>query len=343
VFFVSLWWDWVVPAKLQIKKRQGTFAMIYKPRSCHKLFFTCFFLLSFFALAQAQSEKVTLILQSGEEIPCRLERIASGYVYFEAASTQLAFKYGDYIEIEKVAKVRLSDGRVLSMREFLAIKIGGAPSAQEVRETPPPQPAPRTPEPTPRKVAAPQPPSGPGVRLTNKPPEPNSAKSPIGLRLPDMPPEPTTELSYNELANLLAEAGLAGKLLDEINSGVLRGRTLTTSQKTLVDAISQSGAWIARKSALREAHRFAEGEFNMMTRSQTNLLAEVFNFRYASQSTAFVEFVQFLHAENVLFFQNKWEKIENVFGAAAAAALRDILNNYEDWHYLFGQDLEKRQ
>jgi hypothetical protein len=303
--------------------------------------YICLCLLGLFALAQAQSEKVTLILQGGEEIPCRLERIASGYVYFKATSSSLAFKYGDFIEIAKVTKIRRSDGRELSVSEFLAKPGDSAPSSEETKEISTPRP--RPPEPAPREIKAPEPPSGPGMRLTNQLADTEHATSGVGLRLPEMPPPPqsTTELNYGEMADLLAEAGLAGKLLDEINAGALRGRLLTKDQKALVDAVSQSPVWSARKRDLREAMRVAEGEFNMLTRSQTNLLAEVFNFRYASQATAFVEFVQFLHAENALFFQNKWEKIESVFGEGTAAALRDILNNYDDWHYLFGQEGER--
>ncbi len=304
--------------------------------------FTALILICSAVVSYAQSEKVTLILLGGEEIPCRLERIASGYVYFKAASSSLAFKYGDFIEIAKVAKIRRNDGRVLSMNEFLANPSDNAPSSEETKEIPTPRP--RPPAPAPREIKAPEPTGGPGMRLTNQLTDTEHATSGVGLRLPDMPPPPqsTTELNYGEMADLLAEAGLAGKLLNEINTGSLSGRLLTKDQKALVDAVSQSSVWSARKRDLREAMRVAEGEFNMITRSQTNLLAEVFNFRYASQSTAFVEFVQFLHAENALFFQNKWEKIESVFGEDTAAALRDILNNYEDWHYLFGQEGEKR-
>ncbi|MGH7596519.1 MAG: hypothetical protein ACREOI_09205 [bacterium] len=304
--------------------------------------FTALILICSAVISYAQSEKVTLILQGGEEIPCRLERIASGYVYFKAASSSLTFKYGDFIEIAKVAKIRLSDGRVLSMNEFLAKPSGNTSSSEEAKETPAPMPQPRPPEPAPREIKAPKPPSGPGMRLTSQAPDPAQATSGVGLRLPDMPspPQSTSELNYGEMADLLAEAGLVGKLLNEINAGVLRGRLLTKDQKALVDAVSQSPVWAARKRDLREAMRVAESEFNMLTRSQTNLLTEVFNFRYASQSTAFIEFVQFLHAENALFFQNKWEKIESIFGEGAATALRDILNNYEDWHYLFGQEQE---
>jgi hypothetical protein len=79
-----------------------------------------------------------------------------------------------------------------------------------------------------------------------------------------------------------------------------------------------------------------------MTQRQPHLLAEQFQFRPSSRELAFLEFIQFLHLENALHFSEKWEKVENLFGHEAAAALRDILNNYEDWYFLYGQELEKR-
>ena len=143
-------------------------------------------------VSYAQSEKATLILQGGEEIPCRLERIASGYVYFKAASSSLAFKYGDFIEIAKVAKIRLNDGRVLSMSEFLTKPGDSTPSSEETKEIPSSTPQPRPPEPAPREIAVPKPPSGPGVRLTSQLLDTTQASNGVGLRLPDMPPPQST-------------------------------------------------------------------------------------------------------------------------------------------------------
>jgi len=292
-------------------------------------------LICYAALAPAQTEKATLILQGGEEIACQIKRIAHGYIYFEAASKSLVFKYGDFIEIEKIAAVRLNDGRTLTMTEYLQAR-GIAQPAESPR---PSRSSPRSESASPNLP----PPSGPGMRLTKQLAESAPTQNSVGLRLPDLPPPPAaTELDYLELANLLAEAGLAGKLLNEINSGVLTARALTKTQKELLNVMAQSPVWIARKSALREAQRAAEGEFNTLTQNQPDWHMQEFRFRPTSSKHAFAEFVQFLHAQNVVNFQDKWQQVETLFGNEAAAALRDILNNYDDWYFLFGEALEKR-
>jgi len=296
------------------------------------------FLIGLSAAAPAQTEKAALILQGGEEIDCRIKSVSHGYVYFEAASKRLTFKYGDFIEIEKVAAVRLSDDRTLTMNEYLAARglVQPAEEAAPSRS----RPAPKA-ESSPRNL--PPPPSGPGLRLTKQGLEPAQTQSPIGLRLPELPPPPaTTEQNYIELANLLAEAGLAGKLLTEMNSGVLKGRVLTNSQKELVEAISQSAVWIARKSALREAQRVAAGEYNLLTFQQLDVLSREFRFKPSGSRYAFEELVQFLHAQNAVYFHDKWTNVVRVFGDDAATALQDILNNYDDWYFLFGEGVEKK-
>jgi len=304
-------------------------------RACYLFFLNWLCLV---ALAPAQTEKVTLILQGGEEIPCGIKRIAHGYVYFTAASTSLAFKYGDFIEIEKIAAVRLGDERTLTMNEFLASRGISQPTEQ---------PAASKPRQTPQAESSPparvlEPPRGAGVRLARELLDSPQIKNPIGLRLPDLPPPSPTEMNYVELANLLAEAGLVGRLMNEINDGVLATRVLTKNQKQLLESLTQSAVWISRKNALREAQRVAEGEFNKLTQGQPDLLAREFRFKPASSKRAFLEFVQFLKAQNALHFQDQWQQIETVFGEEAATALRDILNNYDDWHFLFGEALEKR-
>jgi hypothetical protein len=312
---------------------------------CCKFHLICLYLLGCCALAQAQGEKVTLILRGGDEIPCQLQKITAEYVHFKAASSTLRFKYGEFIERTKVAQIRLDDGRTLSVTEFVAMSRSDA-TPTEKSSTAAPAPAkaelPQEATPataTPAKPITPPPASGPGLRLTNPSLDTPHAQSTIGLRLPDIsPPSVSTELEYADLANLIAEAGLAGKLLEEMNTGVLQGRLLTKSQKELVDAISQSAVWIARKRGLHEAVLVVEGEFNNTLRSQPRLLADVFHFQFSSSSRAFVEFVQFLQVENVLHFEDKWQQIVTAFGEEAAAAFRDILNNYDDWHYLFGQE-----
>ncbi|GEM_PF-3545075 len=303
--------------------------------------FTTLLLICSAALSQAQTEKATLLLQGGEEITCKILRIAHGYIYFDAATKSLTYKYGDSIEIEKVAAVRLGDGRMLALNDYLETR---RPS--QIPEEPRPSRPPRNDLPEiqtpPRNL--PPPPSGPGMRLTSQLDDTAKTQPVIGLRLPELPPPSAAdiEMNYAELANLLAEAGLVGKLLYEINSGVLSARALTKNQKGLLDAIAPSPAWMARKSALREAQRVAAGEFKILQQRQADFPAREFRFKPVSSKNAFEEFVQFLHVQNAVSFQERWEEVTKAFGEEAATALRDILTNYDDWYFLFGEALEKR-
>ncbi|MDZ7343554.1 MAG: hypothetical protein ONA90_03465 [candidate division KSB1 bacterium] len=300
------------------------------PRPFRKLFLVWFLLLVSLNLTQAQQQHVTLILHSGEELPCRIKKFSKEFIYFEAASTRLAFKYGERIEVEKIAQVRLSNGRTLSVNEFLMQQKASAFPKSE--PSAPPRVSPDVPPPAP---------SGPGPRVTSSRLDTTEIKTKIGLRLPEMPPL-SSAIHFAEIADLLAEAGVAGKLLYEIAAGLPHGRQLTKSQQHLVEAIPQSAVWRARQRDLQEANRIAENEFKILTRNQPDLLATQFHFRSTSNNHAFLEFVQFLHLENVLHFNDKWQKIETVFGREATAALRDILNHFEDWYYLVGQELEKQ-
>ena len=291
-------------------------------------------------LTHAQTEKAVLLLQGGEEIACKIKSVAHGYVYFEAATKSLTYKYGDFIEVEKVAAVRLSDGRTLTWSEYLKMR-GLEPSAEEAPSARPSR-RDRPEIETPRRNLPP-PPSGPGMRLTTQLDDSTKPGNAIGLRLPDLPPPPaTSEMNYAELANLLAEAGLVGKLLNEINSGVLATRVLTKSQKEMLAVMAQSPIWVSRKNALREAQRVAAGEFKTLQQRQPDFLEREFRFKPVAGKSAFEEFVQFLHAQNLVAFEERWEVVKRLLGEDAATALRDILTNYDDWYFLFGEALEKR-
>jgi len=141
---------------------------------------------------------------------------------------------------------------------------------------------------------------------------------------------------------LLAEAGLAGKLLYEVNRGELRQRFLTRSQKQLVDALLQSRAWQLRKAELRQAHESANTAFESVYRSDPSVLRRELKFYPTLGKLAFLEFVEFLHAQNAHLFREQWRKVETTFGYEAASALQDILNTYDDWYYLYGQELDTR-
>jgi hypothetical protein len=184
--------------------------------------------------------------------------------------------------------------------------------------------------------------SGPGIRLQSVNIDTTHIKKGIGIRYPEMPrTESAATLDYAEVADLLAESGMAGKLLYEVSAGELRRRELTKSQKQLVDALLQSRAWSVRKRELRSAHVRAAQEFDSIARTLDRLF-ETLRFRPSEAQHAFLEFVQFLHAENAHKFLDKWQRIEDWFSAEGALALRDVLNNYDDWYYLYGQEIEKR-
>lgn len=298
-----------------------------------------------FVLASAQSlfaqeERVTLILKGGGELACTVTDIWRGEVYFEPASARDAYKYGEAIALEKIETVRLSRNRVMKPQEFAAYWRGETTS-QEEEKTPPPKPVATQPTP---EISVPPPPreSGPGLRLQSLNVDTTRVKSGIGLRYPELPrTETTPALAYSEIANLLAESGMAGKLLYEVSAGALRRRQLTNNQRQLVDALLESRVWSSRKRELRSAHVKAADEFERLARS-SNSLYEAFRFRPTDSQYAFLEFVQFLHAENAHKFLDEWQKVESVFSADGALALRDVLNNYDDWFYLYGQEVEKR-
>ncbi|RIK53920.1 hypothetical protein DCC62_32070, partial [candidate division KSB1 bacterium] len=111
--------------------------------------------------------------------------------------------------------------------------------------------------------------------------------------------------------------------------------------RKLVDALLQSRAWAYRKAELREAHLKAYQEFGRIGQGNQQRLREHFNFQASNEMYAFLEFVQFLQAENAQLFTDKWQKVEDIFPEEAANALEDILVNYEDWYYLYGQEIEK--
>lgn len=284
---------------------------------------------------------MTLVLKDGKEIKCSVYDLSRGEIYFRAATARLAYEYGEMMALAKIKQVRLEDGRVLAPQEFVKY-WNGEPlenSAANAAAAPPVAVKPVSPPP-----AASTPPAqyGPGLRLQSVVARDTLRGSGVGLRLPEMPRmDSTPALQYTEVADLLAESGLAGHLLYAVSSGDLKRRQLTPSQRQLVDALLQSRAWAARKRDLRSAHLQALVEFEKIYKNASPSLNELFQLKPANPALVFLEFVHYLRAENAHLFSDKWEKVENTFTPATTAALRDLLNNYEDWYYLYGQELEQ--
>lgn len=305
------------------------------------LLFAIIFLFLWRSPVAAQEQNATLELNNGDAIKCRVVDVWRGEVQFEATSAQQAFEYGETIPLSKIKLIRLDNGQAMTPQQFDAYWNGEearssetAPSASSpsplpvVRASPPPE------TPLPKEY-------GPGMRLTQTRVD-SSRSSSIGLKLPESPQfDAGQEVAYLEIADLLAASGLAGKLLYEVSAGELHQQHLSASQSELLDALLQSREWALRKQELRDAHALASREFERTVLRDWRKVYEPFQFEPVNEKLAFLEYVQFLHTLNAHKFLNDWEKVERAFDARTVDALLDILNNYDDWYYLYGQELEK--
>jgi len=288
--------------------------------------------------AGAQEALVTLLLDSGEEIQCRVIEVWRGDIIFEAKAADDVYRYGDRISLDKVSGVKLSDGRVLRVKEFVDYLEGRQPLQV-------PTPVQRDEPLSPEKSEA-----GIGMKLTPQTLKGLSEKSDtlstsrIGLRLFDFPPPSRQQkvLALNEIADLLAELGLTGRLLHETSRGALAGRKLSESQQRLLEALKGSPMWQRRKIDLRDAHQKAMAAFMAEFEQRPEMPRSEFGFEIRNPQTAFIEFVQYMNTTAVANVDSEWQKVKALLGAQGAAALLDMLNNYDDWYYLYGAQLESR-
>ncbi len=288
--------------------------------------------------AGAQEALVTLLLDSGEEIHCRVIEVWRGDIIFEAKAADDVYRYGDRISLDKISGVKLSDGRVLRVNEFVDHLEG---------RQPPPAPTPVRKE----EALSPEKPEAEiGMKLTPRALKSVSEKSDtlstsrIGLRLFDFPPPSGQQrvLALNEIADLLAELGLTGRLLQETSRGALADRKLSESQQRLLEALKGSPIWQRRKIDLRDAQQKAMTAFRAEFEQRPEMLRSEFGFEVRNPQTAFIEFVQYMYTTAAANVDSEWQKVKALLGAQGAAALLDVLNNYDDWYYLFGAQLESR-
>ncbi len=298
----------------------------------------------------AQERAVTLFLKNGESFACTVFDVWKGTVYFEAISKRDAYTYGEAVALENISHIRLANGNELTPEAFVESwqnkrvvntpPPAPSPSSVPQREEPPPPPQAAPASPTPQPSLFPT--AAARVKLPYAALDSTRSRRGVGSNWIEPPKPPiTAPIEFSQLADLLAEGGMAGKLLYQVSKGELAGRELTESQRKLVDALLQSRAWAYRKAELREAHLKAYQEFGRVGQANQPRLREQFNFQASNEKYAFLEFVQFLHAENAQLFTDKWQKVKDIFPEDAAHALEDILANYEDWYYLYGQEIEK--
>lgn len=311
-------------------------------------------ILSIFVTAsslQAQERAVTLFLKNGESFACTVLDVWKGTVYFEAASKRDAYTYGEAVTLENISHIRLANGMELTPQAFVESWQNKRVATPAPTPSPTPEPKRAEPPPPPKATPAPQtqtphpslfPSTAAKIKLPYAALDSARARTTVGSNWIEPPQPPiTASIEFSQLADLLAEGGMAGKLLYQVSKGELAGRELTESQRKLVDALLQSRAWAYRKAELREAHLKAYQEFGRVGQDNQQRLRDHFNFQATNKTYAFLEFVQFLHAENAQLFTDKWQKVETIFTPEAADALQDILANYDDWYYLYGQEIEK--
>lgn len=280
--------------------------------------------------AQTQEPPVTLILQSGEEIRCRVMDIWKGEIIFEATSAEVVYRYGDRVSLDNVARVKLKDGQTLSPGEFIDYRAGRRRPSEAVTEAA-----------SPAKVEA-----QPGLRLSPNLQQTTGEKTAarVGLRWREIPYAEARQVSFDiiQVADMLAEAGLAGRLLYESHRGRMSSRKLTDSQHRVLDALEQSVVWQRRRADLREANQQSFAAFAATYEQQPHILRELLGFMAQQPATAFLEFIQYLHVTARANVESEWQEVEQLLGRRAAAAVLDLLNNYDDWYYLFGAELERR-
>lgn len=298
----------------------------------------------------AQEQAVTLVLKNGESFACKVSDVWKSTVYFETVSKKDAYTYGEAIALENISHVRLANGNEMTPQAFAEQWQQGKPAESAPVRPPISQPEPPRKEsppaqitPTSRSTHASLFPSATAkVRLPFATLDTTRARKGVGSTWLEPPRPPiTAPIEFAQLADLLAEGGMAGRLLYQVSKGELSGRELTDSQRKLVDAMLQSRAWAYRKAELREAHLKAYRAFEGIKKGDPRRLREQFDFETSNEQYAFLEFVQFLHAENAQLYTDKWQKVEAIFDDEAAVALEDILANYDDWYYLYGQEIEK--
>ena len=287
----------------------------------------------------AQNKILTLILKSGDEIKCKDLSIRGTEIYFEAISSRQAYRYGEILFIEKIKYIKTANGRFVKPEDYSSLANSQSSSKTEsqirIQKT--------TNQSTQNNKAFLS--EGPGLKIKQINSKPSSATKSIGVQLPNSPPPPqlSSSIEYTQLADLLSESGLAGKLLYDVSVGELHNRHLTDNQKKLIDAIRTSRSWGYRKRDLREAHLLANEIFDKNYQRIYQKSFDRFKFQPTNRNIAFLEFIQFLHSENAHRYLNKWELVENNFNSTGAAAIKDILYNYNDWYYLYGQEIEKRK
>jgi hypothetical protein len=69
-----------------------------------------------------RSERVTLILTSGDKIKAEVMHIDRSYITFTATDKKKAFDFGEKLAVDRVEAIKLSDGTVMRVEEYAAYR-----------------------------------------------------------------------------------------------------------------------------------------------------------------------------------------------------------------------------
>lgn len=73
-----------------------------------------------------KDETVTILVNNGDKIKAQILDISGGKIVFKAKSWEMAYEYGEIINVERINGIELADGMVLSVDEFEAYRKGVA-------------------------------------------------------------------------------------------------------------------------------------------------------------------------------------------------------------------------
>ena len=299
-----------------------------------------------------------LVLEDGSEIPCEILEFDDEYVYFEPATAQDRFKYGDYLALGEVKFIKIFGNNtveLLSVDDYIEQKTEIVEDASEAL---PSESTVNTEAQTgvlekefskfsqPKAIAqtaqvSQAEPQGPGMRLSRVLSDSVLKKnrdSGVGLRLPNelatTSDSKMAEAAYRDIAELIVASGAAGLVFYRAEQLKKQGVDLPEASIELLDHLSSSEQWQQRVDGLRAATRVAREDFSNKYDEVRKSLTDKLGFRPQSGQDDFVAFVLHLHTNGGLRSPRKKQQIAEWFGELAERAFSDILANFDDWYYL---------
>lgn len=256
-----------------------------------------------------KEETVTIALQDRTKIKCRILDVDESKVTFQALDREMGYRYGESVPVYWVRYIELADGSRLSPQEYLRfIEEGGRRAVEEAE-----------------------------VEKGEREPEAEEGQ-PVTAQKPPAEESATGEKSaekavYQELAELVLEAGLGGTILlthDE------KDQAISEHQRQFLAAIANSPRWQEKKEDLVYLSRLAKRSlFRVYLYSPRDLQQKLDLSFDPDEDMNFLDLMRQLHnklGERIRMAE--FRTMVEVVGEKGAKAIRDILANYGDWLYV---------